>query len=604
MFRKNNSHLQATMFSDLDNLSVKARKRLEVSWAGAFRREFFSRIDEGIFAELYSDEPSRPNTPVNIMVGLEALKSGFGWSDEEMHDHFLFDVQVRYALGLDNLGAGEFDLRTQYNFRHRLSEHMQTRGENLIEHAFEQITDEQVKAFELQTGRLRMDSTQIASNIRQMSRLQLLVEVLQRVHRMLDESDQARYAADFAPYLQGSSGQYVYRLKGEDTGSHLDHIGQLMHRLLNELAPDYSHAEAYQILVRVFQEQYIVSNEVSQAKPDEHAGEPPDDLSGSEPASLGSPTSEPDEETEIQVAQIQVRPGAEISPSSLRSPDDTEATYRKKAGKVYEGYAANFTETCAPENAFQLVLKVQTASNNTEDADFLLQALPNLVARTQCYELYNDAAFCSPSVDKALRREKIIQIPTNLRGRAPNPERTSLADLVAQFDEQGCLTALTCPHGHTFPIKPGRNAGRFITQVKEDPCPECDLTRPALNFSQVELDQALRRQRSRAYRQAGHNLRAAVEATVGAAKRPFNDDQLPVRGQFRMSVMMIASAAMVNIRRIQRHLADIRKEELEKPGEKRELRAQVRSFLSLPHSTFLCRLHAAWLLKTALVFDF
>jgi hypothetical protein len=77
-----------------------------------------------------------------------------------------------------------------------------------------------------------------------------------------------------------------------------------------------------------------------------------------------------------------------------------------------------------------------------------------------------------------------------------------------------------------------------------------------LRFSQTQLDVAQRRQRSAAYHQAGKNLRAAVEATIGALKRPFSDDQLPVRGRFRVSVMMIGSAVMVNVRRIQRYLVD------------------------------------------------
>jgi hypothetical protein len=86
---------------------------------------------------------------------------------------------------------------------------MQETGENLFDQAFEQVTDEQVAAFNLKTDKLRMDSTLIASNIRQTTRLQLLVEVLQRVHRILDEDDQQRYADDFAAYLKGSSGQYI-----------------------------------------------------------------------------------------------------------------------------------------------------------------------------------------------------------------------------------------------------------------------------------------------------------------------------------------------------------------------------------------------------------
>ena len=88
----------------------------------------FCRIDEPLFAKLYADEPSRPNTPVNLLVGLEILKSGFGWSDEALYDAFLFDLQVRYALGLRDFTSGHFELRTLYNFRHRLSAHMQRRA--------------------------------------------------------------------------------------------------------------------------------------------------------------------------------------------------------------------------------------------------------------------------------------------------------------------------------------------------------------------------------------------------------------------------------------------------------------------------------------------
>jgi len=224
MFVPNDQHFQVPMFSSISSLPEKILERLESSWAGTFYREIFVRIDEKVFAVLYSDEPSRPNTPINVLVGLEILKSGFGWSDEEMYDHFCYDVQVRYALGYRDLSVGHFELRTMYNFRRRVTRHMQERGKNLIEQVFEQITDEQIAAFELKTDKLRMDSTMIASNIRKMTRLQLLVEVLQRVHRMLDETDQQRHAEAFAPYLKGSSGQYIYHLKGEDVTKHLQRM--------------------------------------------------------------------------------------------------------------------------------------------------------------------------------------------------------------------------------------------------------------------------------------------------------------------------------------------------------------------------------------------
>jgi hypothetical protein len=102
-----------------------------------------------------------------------------------MYDHFCFDVQVRYALGYRDLSEGHFELCTVYNFRQRVAHHMQESGQNLIEAVFEQVTDAQMAAFALKSNKLRMDSTLIASNIRQTTRLQLLIEVLQRVHRIL-----------------------------------------------------------------------------------------------------------------------------------------------------------------------------------------------------------------------------------------------------------------------------------------------------------------------------------------------------------------------------------------------------------------------------------
>ena len=70
---------------------------------------------------------------MNVLAGFEVLKAGFGYSDEEMYAAYSYDMQIRYAFGYRNLGEGEFELRTIYNFRRRLSEYMQEKGINLIE---------------------------------------------------------------------------------------------------------------------------------------------------------------------------------------------------------------------------------------------------------------------------------------------------------------------------------------------------------------------------------------------------------------------------------------------------------------------------------------
>jgi hypothetical protein len=535
MFVANDRHLQMPLISSLDSLPEKIRRRLESSWAVTFYNQIFVRIDESRFAVLYSDEPSRPNIPINVLVGLEMLKSGFGWSDEEMYDHFCFDLQVRRALGYRDLGEGHFELRTVYNFRLRLTEHMQETGENLFEQVFEQITDEQLAAFQLKTDKLRMDSTLIASNIREMTRLQLLVEVLQRTHRMLKEEDQQQYAEAFAPYLKGSSGQYIYHLKAGDVVEHLQGIGELMAQLTDELATRYGDEPAYQVLQRVFQEHF-----------------------------------------QLDEATLRPKAGEELKASSLQSPDDWEATYRQKRGEEHKGYVANVTETCNPENELQLIVKVQTESNNTDDAAMLNEALPELKERTDVDEMHTDGGYNSPAVDETMRELGIDQIQTAIRGRKPSTEKLNLDDFAWELDDDGRPQAVVCPYGQRAEVTPGGKENRYRAAFDAAGCEGCLFfdscpTEPlkctperVLRFSQQNVDLALRRQRSAEARASGPNLRPAVEATVRSVKHPFGNGKVPVRGQPRVSMVVLASAAMSNLRRIHRFLAEKSAQEAEK----------------------------------------
>jgi hypothetical protein len=525
MFRKNDQHLQMPLFSSINALPEKLQKRLAESWAGTFYHEFFVRIDEAPFAVLYSDEASRPNIPINVLVGLETLKSGFGWSDEEMYDHFCYDVQVRYALGYRDLSEGHFELRTVYNFRQRVTAHMQGTGENLIEAAFEQVTDEQIATFELKTHNLRMDSTLIASNIREMSRLQLLVEVLQRVHRMLAEPDQQRYAEEFAPYLKGSSGQYIYHIKGEESQGHLQRIGELMQQLLTELPDTYANEPAYQVLKRVFKEHFV-----------------------------------------SQQSEVQVKAGPQLSADSLQSPDDWETTYRQKRGQGHRGYVSNAAETCHPDNPFQLIVKMQTEPNNTDDALMLAEALPKLKERTGVEQMDTDGGYNSPAVDIVMREHEVVQIQTAIRGRKPAAEKIALDDFDWQTDADGHPQTVTCPHGQQVAVTTGLKASRYRAAFEAHLCEACPYfeqcptqalkrkPEQVLRFSQADLDLALRRQRSADARTRKQNLRPAVEATIRAIKHPFCNGKVPVRGLPRVRMVMVGSAAMNNVRQINRYL--------------------------------------------------
>jgi hypothetical protein len=418
---------------------------------------------------------------------------------------------------------------------------MQEHGINLIEKAFEQVTDQQIQVYQLKTGKQRMDSTQIASNIREMSRLQLLVEVIQRVQRMVTEADQKEYAEAFAPFILGHSGQYVYHLKGQDTSAHIQTIGELMQRLLAELQSKYGQEPVYQMLKRVFGEHYRVDEKV-----------------------------------------VKTKLTKELSASSLQSPDDVEATYREKGHQSYKGYVANLSETCDPENRLQLITKAEVAPNSVDDAKLLEADLPNLKERTDLKTLYTDGSYGSPDADKTLRDHQVEQIQTAIRGRVPSSEKFNLADFEIKQTETGKPTQITCPQGQTVAVQSSSQKKGCVVHFDLAQCQACPFYQkscPAqpgkrdprlhLNFSEPQANVSQRRRRSLACLTEGRNLRAAIEATVREVKNPFPGSKLPVRGQFRVKCMIIGSALATNAHRIQRYLvAKIKLENEQKKAQK------------------------------------
>jgi hypothetical protein len=321
-----------------------------------------------------------------------------------------------------------------------------------------------------------------------------------------------------------------------------------MSRLVDELAAPYAERPTYQMLVRVFNEHFTLEAEA-----------------------------------------LRPKQGRELSASSLQSPDDLEATYRQKRGEDYTGYVVNVTETCHPDNDFQLIVKVQTEANNTDDAHMLAEALPELKKRTDLDQMHTDGGYNSPEVDRVMREQQVEQIQTAIRGQKPAEGKFSLAD--CQWDiapDTGQPMTVTAPNGQQAEVEPGRKPGRYIArfdrELCSDPIPiQEPITSPepqpppVLYFSQQQVELALRRQRCAQARARSKNPRAAVEATVAAIKRPFGNDKVPVRGKSRVSIMMIGSAAMVNLRRIWRH----QRAEAQKARQKEQSLPQVSSFPSL-----------------------
>lgn len=129
-----------------------------------------------------------------------------------------------------------------------------------------------------------------------------------------------------------------------------------------------------------------------------------------------------------------------------------------------------------------------------------------------------------------------MRLPLRLTWAHQRPSYRLNKGLVAYFDPTICQA---CPfwQAKKCPSLPGKRDGRH-----------------QLYFSWVRAHSSQRRRQSLAQNKEARNLRAAIEATVRCVKHPFPASKLPVRGSFRMACLLIGSAGMTNVRRIQHYL--------------------------------------------------
>jgi hypothetical protein len=153
--------------------------------------------------------------------------------------------------------------------------------------------------------------------------------------------------------------------------------------------------------------------------------------------------------------------------------------------------------------------------------------------------------------------------------RLYNPKKLNLSDLAFELDESGQPICVTCPGQHTGIVTAeAKGYSAYFDAAICRTCPllaeqrcrgrrvKSDKTRFNWAFSRKEFLWSQRRKRYQQLKQQVNNPRTAVEATVRSVKHPFQGSCLPVRGRFRVTCVIVASAAMTNIRRIWRYLMD------------------------------------------------
>lgn len=279
-------------------LSEREKRFLDKSWARYFAEYVFPKIDEAPYAVLYSKKDSRPNTPVNVQIGALILKEYTGQSDDEILASLLFDIRYRYALHTTGFSEQPMSDRTLGRFRERCNAYERETGIDLLHNTIESLANELATMMNIDRSLKRMDSLMVASNIKKLSRLELLyVTVSNLVEEMWRREN--KVPEELRHYLEsGDRNVVIYHNKSEETEDKISRILREAKILKESCNGDYDESSNYQLLIRVLREQTVEEDGVYRLRKAEDGG---------------------------------------MHSGMIQNPSDPDATYREKAGKQYNG---------------------------------------------------------------------------------------------------------------------------------------------------------------------------------------------------------------------------------------------------------------------------
>lgn len=513
MFKENINILQKQIYGISSLLSEEQNKKIEKSKENCFFQLVVCKINEKDFKPLFSNEFSRPNAPVNVLVGALILKELNNWTFKELFENMEFNLLTKAALGLHNIQEIPFSYATIFNFKNRIAQYTTSTNINLFEKNFDTLSEAQIKMLKLKTNMQRADTTMIDLNIRTYSRLELLIEILIRLHSDLLDSDKLKFSEFLAEYTQKTAQNQVYELKSTDIPKQIETIGQVYFKLYTELQnANYENVSSYINFKRVFQEHFIfIENTVT------------------------------------------VKGNNELNSSILQSPDAPDATFRNKRGEHHHGLAVFVDETCNPENPVQLINDVAVYQNNIDDTQILNERAEIIKEKTpELSHLHTDGGFGNAENDVLLTELDVVHVATAVRGRQAEVE------IKIDLNETSDNYTVSCPNQSVESTKTKKNNKAKFDTEKCSQCPlnqVCKINKDKgkLYFSEEDYLTNNRKNVINSLPIEQRKLRPNVEATVKELLKGTNNGKLRIRKTMSVLCYAFNRAISINLGRIYRY---------------------------------------------------
>lgn len=515
LFKENRTHEMPELLSEKNMMPDNLKKRYAKTWATGFYEDVFCNIDESIFEVLYSDKYSRPNTPVNIYVSLEILKELLGLSDEGLLDRFHFDNLFIFALGLNRIGEKTISERAFYYMRHRVVDYEDRTGINLFEKVFSNLKDDYIKKFTVSQKVKRIDSTLIGSNIRRLNRLKLFLEVLNCFLKRLDVASLSKLSDEIKEYKELNVENYVFSLSGDESKVKIKEVAEYLYRIKVLFEKDsIKESESYMILERLVNEQINISDDGK---------------------------------------KVELKDQKKLSSSSLQSPHDPDATYRKKGNQSRQGYSVSVAETCDPENDLQIITDIIVEENNIDDGKILEENFETIMG-DETEEIITDGAYSNRNVQEKLSDSKKNIVTTAIRGKKPDSKKINSVDFEIEDNR-----IVKCPYGRE-PVDQVFRDEKIIARFSHESCTGCLMNcfirknkiKPhVLEITKNKLLADMQRQKfndSEYLRKC--KLRPAVEGTMFQIKLHLRNGKSKYRGKIKVKCSSILRTIAINYKRV------------------------------------------------------
>lgn len=513
---KSNPTQQISFNDTLWGLTPREQKVLEKSWAKVFADDVFPNIDEGRFSVLYSDKASRPNTPVNVIIGALFLKELFNLSDDELVETLMMDIRFQYALHTTSFEEQPLSDKTLSRFRKRCYDYETIHGIDLFKDCVTDLSASLAKLMKIDGRIRRMDSTMIEANIRKLSRMELLYTCIAKLVRYLSQNDPSIPLDGFEHYLDPADfNRVIYHSRSEEADDRMLTLLSDADKLYDLCQGNHEDIMEYQLFVRCLSEQTVIENAGRRLRTKEDGG---------------------------------------MDSGIMQNPSDPEATYRSKAGKKHRGYVANVEEAVGENGS--LITDYDVRTNNVSDDQMLKDRLQSMERLEKPAAMVVDGAYGSMD-NVALAAEKNIElIPTDLTGKDTDP-------IIADFEmsEDG-TKILKCPAGHkpkscSYDKLTKQCRASFSRELCAN-CPLADQCRPKIfkrvakkTVSQKSIMRAQIRRKMKGERfKLMARVRNGVETIPSLLKNRYHVNSMPVRGKISVKFFTGAKIGAINFQKL------------------------------------------------------